>query len=120
MRPAAAILAAAVAIAFAPAAMAGTENCASGVCRITLSPDQLLDRASALVAENRFVEAEPMVAALAQLPAYAIQTRFLTGYMALQSGNLDRAITQFRSILNDDPGQTRVRLELARAYLMQG
>lgn len=120
MRAAAAFLAAAVAALLVPAAAAATDECVNGVCTITLSPDQLLDQAATLVAEQRFAEAQPLVAALSQLPAYATQTRFLTGYMALQSGDLDSAVAAFRAVLNDDPSQTRVRLELARAYMMQG
>lgn len=120
MRAAAALLAAAAAALSAPAAAAATDDCVNGVCTVTLSPDQLLDQAARLVSQRRFAEAEPLLAALAQLPAYAVQTRFLTGYIALQSGKLDQAITEFRAILDTDPTQTRVRLELARAYLIQG
>lgn len=120
MRLAAAFLAAAAAALLMPAAAAATEGCVNGVCSYTLTPDQLLDRAAMLVSEQRFAEAEPLISALAQLPAYAVQTRFLTGYIAMQSGQLDRAVGEFRAILDIDPTQTRARLELAGIYLKQG
>ena len=53
-------------------------------------------------------------------PRFELETRFLTGFIAAETGDLDGAIKRYRKILDDDPKQTRVRLELARAYLMQG
>ena len=49
-----------------------------------------------------------------------MQQKFLAGFIAVETGDLDGAIKNFRSILDQNPGQTRVRLELARAYLMSG
>src|SRR3546814_2947433 len=46
-----------------------------------------------------------------------MQSRFLTGYIAAETGHPDRAAAQYRAILTDDPGQTGVRLALAKAML---
>ena len=49
-----------------------------------------------------------------------MQQQFLAGYIAIETGDVKAAIRKFRSILDENPGQTRVRLELARAYLLSG
>ncbi|MBA3896625.1 MAG: DUF560 domain-containing protein [Sphingomonadaceae bacterium] len=117
-RQAIGLLLAGAALSTAPAA--AQENCANGVCSIQLTPAQLLQRASALVAQRRFDEARPMVAALAQAPGLAMETHFLSGYIAVETGDLDGAITQFRAALDGHPEQTRIRLELARAMMLKG
>ena len=99
---------------------AANGECAEGRCTIRLTPEQLLAQAERLVQERRFDEARPLVAALGQAPGFALQHRFLTGFIAVETGNPEEAIRQFRAILADDPAQTRVRLELARALLMTG
>ncbi|GAB5488865.1 MAG: hypothetical protein Pars2KO_24350 [Parasphingorhabdus sp.] len=93
---------------------------ANGTCRLRVTPAQLLARAEALVHEKNFEAAAPLIAALGQVPDLQTQHRFLAGFIAVETGDLKGAIKNFRSILNDDPGQTRVRLELARAYLLSG
>jgi outer membrane protein len=95
-------------------------SCADGVCRVSLTPDQLFAKASSLVAERQFAEAQPMIAALATLPAYAVQTHFLSGFIAVESGDTKTAIQHFRAALATDPKATRVRLELARALMIEG
>ena len=95
-------------------------SCADGVCRVTLTADQLLAKATQLVAERKFDEARPMVAALANAPALSMETHFLSGYIAVETGDTDRAIKEFRAALVGHPEQTRVRLELARALMLQG
>lgn len=99
---------------------AAQEVCANGVCKVTLTADQLLQRASALVQQRRFEEARPLVAALAQAPGLAMETHFLSGYIAVETGDLDSAIAQFRAALDGHPEQTRIRLELARAMMLKG
>jgi outer membrane protein len=61
-----------------------------------------------------------MLAALENAPELDMQRRFLIGYAAAEGGNLDVAVSEFRKILESQPGQTRVRLELARALMLQG
>ena len=96
------------------------ETCANGSCQIQLTPDQLLAHASALVEKRQFDEARPYLAVLAQAPSVGMQVHFLAGYVAVESGDLDTAIREFRASLAIDPKQTRVRLELARAMMMRG
>jgi len=95
-------------------------SCLEGVCEVKLTAGQLLANASELVAEKRFAEAQPMLAALGNVPALAMETHFLRGYVAVETGQIDTAIEQFRASLAIDPKQTRVRLELARAMMMRG
>jgi hypothetical protein len=45
------------------------------------------------------------------------ERRFLLGQIALKEGDYDDAIEIFREILDDDPSLSRVRLDLALAYL---
>jgi len=105
----------------APApAGAQTPACSAGVCEVRVTPDQLLEQAEALVRQHRYVEAAPLILALAQSPDMKLQSRFLTGFSASEQGHYAQAAATFKSILADDPGQTRVRLELARAMLGLG
>ncbi|UVO52700.1 surface lipoprotein assembly modifier [Sphingomonas sp. SUN039] len=96
------------------------ETCANGTCQIQLTPDQLLGHASALVEQRRFEEARPFIAALRQAPSAGMEAHFLAGYVAVETGDTATAIKEFRASLAIDPKQTRVRLELARALMMQG
>jgi outer membrane protein len=95
-------------------------RCADGVCRVSLTPDQLLAKAGDLVSQHQFAEAQPMIAALSTLPAYSVQTHFLSGFIAVESGDTKTAIQHFRAALAADPKATRVRLELARALMIEG
>jgi hypothetical protein len=95
-------------------------NCVNGVCRVTLTADQLLAKASELVASRRFDEARPMVAALSHAPGLGMQTHFLTGYIAVETGDTKGAVKEFRAALVGNPRQTRIRLELARALMLEG
>ena len=93
---------------------------ASGQCHMRVTPGQLLSRAESLIHAKQYQEALPLVEALGQVPELQMQHRFLAGYIAIETGDVKSAIRQFRSILDENPGQTRVRLELARAYLLSG
>ncbi|UIJ47233.1 surface lipoprotein assembly modifier [Sphingomonas cannabina] len=81
---------------------------------------QLLAQAEALVQAKRFADAEPLIAALSRSPEMRLQARFLAGYAAAEQGDYKRASELFKAILADNPGQTRVRLELARALIGLG
>ena len=54
---------------------------------------------------------------LAEAPG-DVQARFLKGMVAVAEGNHQHAISVFRSILIDQPGAARVRLELARSFYL--
>ncbi len=96
------------------------EACANGSCTYKLSVDQMLAHASMLVQARRFDEARPVIAALGHAPGLAMETHFLKGYVAVETGDVAGAIREFRASLAVDPKQTRVRLELARALALQG
>jgi hypothetical protein len=95
-------------------------DCVVGICRVRLTPQQLLAHAEVLVRAGRFTEADPLIRALAEAPETRFHSRFLAGYSASEQGNYAHAAGIFKSILADDPRQTRVRLELARAMLGLG
>lgn len=102
-------------------ALAQTEpKCADGTCQIRATPDQMVAAAEKLIARRRFEEAKPLIKALEMAPGYKLQTRFLTGYIAAEQGDYAAAADQYKAILADDPGQTRVRLELGKAMLALG
>ena len=61
-----------------------------------------------------------MIEALEQAPKMRLPSRFLAGYAASERGDYAAAANTFKAILAEDPGQTRVRLELARAMLGLG
>lgn len=94
--------------------------CTNGQCSAKFTPDELLKKAEQLVLARHFIEAKPLIAALSILPKYELQTDFLTGYIAVETGDYKTGIARFRKILRAHPDQTRVRLELARALLLTG
>ncbi len=94
--------------------------CANGSCHVQMTATQVLARAEAFVAAKDYVNAKPFVEMLAKAPEFALQSQFLKGFIAAETGDLKTAETTFRAILRDHPTQTRVRLELARLMLMQG
>lgn len=95
-------------------------DCREGFCTMRLTAPQLLTEVERLVQERRFDEARPMLVALKQAPEMAMQTNFLEGYVAAETGDLDGAAKYFRAVLRDRPDVTRARLELARVLMMQG
>lgn len=79
-----------------------------------------IDAAKLLLTAGRLAEAE---AVLERLHAQAPRDRevlFLMGLLAEARGELSIAINRFRDILRDEPGNPRVRLELARAFFLKG
>jgi outer membrane protein len=95
-------------------------SCSETQCRVRLTADQLLAKAEMLVSEHRFAEAAPMLAALENAPEIALERNFLLGYTQIETGEVGSAIKTFRAILAQNPEQTRVRMELGRALLLQG
>lgn len=96
------------------------DQCVAETCKARLTAPQLLNEAQALVMAQRYDEARPMIDALATLPQYRFETRFLSGMVFAAKGHHAAAAEQYKAILADDPSQTRVRLELARAMLAMG
>ncbi|WP_431470227.1 surface lipoprotein assembly modifier [Sphingosinithalassobacter sp. LHW66-3] len=96
------------------------DRCVASTCVARLTPAQLLAEAQRLVLAGRTEEARPMLQALAHVPALRLETRFLTGIAASAAGDHAAAAEHYSAILADDPSQTRVRLELARAMLAMG
>jgi outer membrane protein len=101
-------------------AAASAPHCTDGVCTIKITAPQLLAKAEYLVAQKRYDDAAPLIAALVNAPQYDLERRFLSGFVAVEMGDLNTAIKEFRAILASDPHQTRVRLELARALMLKG
>jgi hypothetical protein len=103
------------------AAASSPASCdAAGHCTARLTGDELLAATEKLVLAREFDAARPMIAALENVPGHEIERRFLAGYVAVETGDTKEAIAQFRAILAKDPKQTRVRLELARALMLEG
>jgi hypothetical protein len=111
------LAAAATCLAASPAAARPEQSCSAGVCQIKLTPTQLLGAAERLVAEGRYAEAKPLVDVLRQAPGLKLQSAFLSGLIASRTGDYASAADQFMAILANDPRQTRVRLELAQAFI---
>jgi len=121
MRTLAAPLALLAALVATPAtAEALVDTCVAQTCKARLTAGDLLGEVQKLVAEKRYAEAAPMVAALHGVPALSFHYRFLTGFIASQTGDPATAVAMYRAILIDDPQQTRVRLELARTLFAMG
>lgn len=118
------ILAAAglAAMLLAPGARAQSilDRCTAETCKARLTPDQVIGELVTLIEARRFDEARPMLDALAQMPQYRLEARFLSGRLAAAKGDHKGAIAFYRDILADDPAQTRVRLELGREMLAIG
>lgn len=97
-----------------------TPTCANGQCGYRLTLPQMVALAEQLVAQKKYDEARPLVAALRDVPGMSVPYNFLDGLIAIETGAPKAAEHSFRTILKSNPKQTRVRLELARALMLQG
>jgi hypothetical protein len=104
----------------APSGQIAQPVCAAGSCTYSLTSAQLLGLAEQLVRDGKYAEARPLVAALKVAPGMTVPHDFLEGMIALGTGDAATATERFRAILKNHPDQTRVRLELAKALMMQG
>jgi tetratricopeptide (TPR) repeat protein len=118
--PAALVVAAALLAPAAAGAQSLLDRCVAETCKARLTPDQLMGEVQQLIAAKRFDEAQPLLAALAQVPDFRFETRFLSGQLAAARGDHQAAANFYKAILADDPSQTRVRLELGREMLAMG
>ena len=120
------LLAAALAMLAAPGALAQSlpppliDQCVAETCKVRMTPEALLGEVQALIAAKRLDEAQPILAALAQVPEFRLEARFLSGQVAAGRGDHRAAAEYYKDILADDPAQTRVRLELGREMLALG
>lgn len=94
--------------------------CGTNSCKIAVTPAKLLQMAETFIAKRDFASAAPLVEALGMAPEYKFQHLFLTGYIQVETGKLKEAESTFRTLLHAQPGQTRIRLELARVLTMRG
>lgn len=104
-----------------PMATRPAPSCApGGACTTKVTSREMVRIIERMVLDGRFQEARPLLTALAADPSVNFERQFLEGYVASQSGDQKTAIRLFRSILQDRPKETRVRLELARALYIDG
>lgn len=73
-----------------------------------------------LLRSGRSDDATQLLAQLGKERPRDQQMRFLSGLVAIAKGDHKRAIRIFRAILIDHPTAMRVRLELARAFFLDG
>lgn len=104
----------------AAAKPAPTPGCGPDGCKLKLTATQLLKMAEKLVAKRDFEKAAPLVEALGHAPEFKFEHLFLTGYIQVETGKLKEAESTFRTLLHANPGQTRIRLELARVLTLRG
>ncbi|MDR0702454.1 MAG: surface lipoprotein assembly modifier [Azoarcus sp.] len=115
-----------VVAACAPSPAAGAENGdASGPAEeeVSLTPEQVLPLAQALLDQGMVDEAEKIYRSLflsASGEDVRIEAAFQIGQILVFRGRYREAIHYFVDILNRKPDLPRVRLELARAYFLDG
>jgi len=91
-----------------------------GSMGINAAQESKTQEANTLLQENRFDEAYVLLTELHAEEPEDVQIEFMLGMAAMNLGKNDEAVSHFRTILSSDPGLTRVRLELARAYAANG
>lgn len=94
--------------------------CETRGCSMQLTAPQLMAMTEKMIADKQFDEARPLIAALRADPGMQTSARFLDGLIALETGDTATATKEFRAVLAEEPGLTRVRLELARALIAKG
>ena len=101
--------------------LAGLPARAADEANAATSQQITLTAAAALLLEaNRIDEAKGVVALALQQNPNDNEAIFLRGLIAIAQQNYDAAIDDFRRILAAEPERERVRLELARAFFLQG
>ncbi len=81
----------------------------------------LLRQVSILIRQGRLEEAEGLLGYVLTLPeADAIAIIFQHGMLSLARGEYQQAVKSFGAILRERPELSRVRLELARSFFLQG
>ncbi len=96
--------------------------------KIAFANSEVLDykenftKAKELLREGKIEDSIKIYSELLQSdePEIKIESLFQLGNISLGLGQIDIAIKYYETILNIDPKAVRVRLELARAYLLKG
>jgi len=83
----------------------------------TLTLEQLVGQ---LAQQGKLDEARRLLEAAIEAAPDNQQPRFLLGMLAMAEQDYRRAVAIFRAILIDHPDAVRVRLEMARAYYLDG
>ena len=78
------------------------------------------EAAALLIQANRLDDAKRVLALSLQQNANDYEAIFMLGLIAVAEQQYDIAIAHFRQILVAEPARERVRLELARAFFLQG
>ena len=103
------------AVANAPIRACGTED-----CTVKVSATFVVQRAEQLIVAGKYDQAQPWLDMLAIAPDFQLEYHFLSGLMALGKEDYAGAERHYRAILDQDPTQTRVRLDLSFALMKQG
>jgi tetratricopeptide (TPR) repeat protein len=101
-------------------ARAAAPSPAESSVEIGAAPRSISEREAAqlLIQGGRFAEAKRVLVALEAKAPQDSEVQFLLGLIAVQEKHYAEAIHRFRAILVREPGVTRVRLELARAFFL--
>jgi tetratricopeptide (TPR) repeat protein len=87
---------------------------------VTSSTDSTELAAELLINSGKFEDARKILLALAEVKPNDPQVLFLLGLLDIQDKDFESAIHRFHKILVSQPKSVRVRLELARAYFLNG
>ena len=96
------------------------QKCDDGECSVKVSAQFVVGRAEQLILAGEYDLAKPWLDMLALAPDYALEYHFLSGLSALGQNDFATAESHYRAILDNDPTQTRVRLDLSYVLMRQG
>ncbi len=94
--------------------------CETDDCSVKVTATFVVQRAEQLIIAGHYKEAQPWLDMLAIAPDFALEFHFLSGLMAMGLNDFATAERHYRAILDKDPSQTRVRLDLSYALMRQG
>lgn len=95
-------------------------KCETSDCSVKVSASFVVSRAEQLIMAGQYDQAQPWLDMLAIAPEYSLEYHFLSGLMAMGKEDYATAERHYRAILDNDPTQTRVRLDLSYALMKQG
>lgn len=103
-------------------ASTGGSGCNAAISCVVLKPAQLFDLAEQFASKGRVVDAERMLQALTKNrdPDVRAEALFRLGNLRQNTGDKQGAADAYRELLDQKPGATRVRLELARVLASMG
>lgn len=94
--------------------------CDTDECSVKVSASFVAQRAEQLVLAGHYDQAQPWLDMLKIAPDYQLEYHFLSALIALGKDDYAGAEQHYRAILDSDPSQTRVRLDLSYALMKQG